>query len=53
MTFRIVLLATDVTIGDRNDQINEGVAWVVFETVHVLDQRVPVGARHDGKVSVY
>lgn len=52
MSFCIVLLTTDVTIRDGNNQINEWIVWILLEAVHVLNKCVAIGARHDGKVSI-
>lgn len=52
MSFCIVLLTTDVTVRDGNNQINEWIVWILLEAVHVLNKCVAIGARHDGKVSI-
>lgn len=53
MTFGVVFLAAYVAVGDGYDQVDERIEWILFKTIHVLDERVSVRARHDREVSVY
>jgi len=53
VSIRVVFLATDVTVGNRNDQVNKRIIRVLLKAVHVLDKSVSVCSGHDGKVGVY
>ncbi|RNA04887.1 hypothetical protein BpHYR1_046008 [Brachionus plicatilis] len=37
MTFGVVFLAANVTIGNGNDQIDEWIERILFKTIHVLN----------------
>ena len=53
MAFGIVFLATDVTIRDRNDQVNERIRRTLFKAIHIFYKGISVRARHDSEMGVY
>ena len=52
MSFCVIFLATDVTIGNRNNQINERIVRILLETIHILNQSISIRAAHNGEMRI-